>query len=61
MGTFQEAMAILRRGDVSETDLRPQWSVGGHVHGGYLLAVMSRMAGEGPIGQHPYPSSASRR
>ncbi|SNT30791.1 Thioesterase-like superfamily protein [Streptosporangium subroseum] len=59
MGTFQEATAVVRRGDVYETDLDPQWSVGGKLHGGYLLAVMGRAACDGAAKDHPHPSVVS--
>ncbi|GII30152.1 thioesterase family protein [Planotetraspora mira] len=59
MGTFQKATAVVRRGDVHETDLDPQWSVAGKLHGGYLLAVMSRAACDGSAEDHPHPSAVS--
>jgi len=47
--------------DISfEVDLDPQWSIGGKLNGGYLLAVLGRaaVAAAGNPG-HPYPMAAS--
>ncbi|WP_239117144.1 thioesterase family protein [Planotetraspora phitsanulokensis] len=59
MGTFREAVSVVRRGDVYEADLDPQWSVGGKLHGGYLLAVMGRAVCDGAGDGHPHPSVVS--
>ncbi|MFI7612534.1 thioesterase family protein [Nonomuraea terrae] len=58
MGSFRQATAVVRRGDVYEADLDPQWSVGGQSHGGYLLAVMGRAACDG-ADLHPSAVSGS--
>jgi len=45
---------------VFEADLDPQWSIGGKLHGGYLLAVLGRaacLAASNP--DHPHPVAAS--
>ncbi|WP_239114933.1 thioesterase family protein [Planotetraspora kaengkrachanensis] len=52
-------MSVVRRGDAYEADLDPQWSVGGKLHGGYLLAVMGRAVCDGVGGDHPHPSVVS--
>ena len=47
--------------DISfEVDLDPQWSIGGKLNGGYLLAVLGRaaVAAAGNPG-HPHPMAAS--
>ncbi|MFI6027806.1 thioesterase family protein [Amycolatopsis magusensis] len=47
MGNFREATALVRRSETEfDAELDPQWSVGGKLHGGYLLAVLGRAAGE---------------
>jgi hypothetical protein len=47
MGHFSEATAVEATGPgVFTADLDPQWSVGTKLHGGYLLAVVARAAGQ---------------
>ncbi|MEV4318757.1 thioesterase family protein [Actinocrispum sp. NPDC049592] len=47
MGTFQEATAVEQTGPGEyKVVLDPQWSIGTKLHGGYLLAVVARAAGE---------------
>ncbi|PXY35758.1 thioesterase family protein [Prauserella flavalba] len=59
MGNFQEATALTRGpgADVFTVDLDPQWTVGGRMHGGYLLAAMARAATE--VGPHAHPHAVS--
>ncbi|MFD3744817.1 thioesterase family protein [Nocardia sp. NPDC058633] len=45
MQTFAEATAVIPSDDnACAADLDPQWTVGGKLHGGYLMAVMARAA-----------------
>ncbi|MFC4590017.1 thioesterase family protein [Sphaerisporangium corydalis] len=62
MGIFQEATAVRRvtpgGGEFAAT-LDRQWSVGGKLHGGYLLAVLGRAAGEASGAAHPHVTAVS--
>ncbi|MEU7002416.1 thioesterase family protein [Nonomuraea sp. NPDC046570] len=55
MGTFEEATTITAEGAV----LDAQWSVGGKLHGGYLLAVLGRAAVEQAGAGHPHLTAIS--
>lgn len=58
MGSFKEATAIEASGPGAfNTDLDAQWSVGGKLHGGYLLAVVARAAAE--LSEHPHLTAIS--
>ncbi|MBN6036605.1 thioesterase family protein [Amycolatopsis sp. 195334CR] len=59
MGNFQEATALVRRSETEfDAELDPQWSVGGKLHGGYLLAVLGRATAElAPA--HPHLTAVS--
>ncbi|RZQ63819.1 thioesterase family protein [Amycolatopsis suaedae] len=60
MSAFAAASAVSRTApDSAEftAELDPQWTVGDKLHGGYLLAVMARAAGE--IAHHPHLTAIS--
>ncbi|TMR22820.1 thioesterase family protein [Nonomuraea turkmeniaca] len=61
MGTFREATALTARGGGEfGTTLDAEWSVGTRLHGGYLLAVLGRAAGESAGGDgHPHVTAVS--
>ncbi|MEV4073468.1 thioesterase family protein [Nonomuraea fuscirosea] len=61
MGTFQEATAVAAYGEGEfAATLDAQWSVGSRLHGGYLLAVLGRAAGESVAGGgHPHVTAVS--
>lgn len=58
MGNFKEATAIeaVAPGEFS-ISLDAQWSIGGKLHGGYLLAVVARAAAE--LADHPHLTAIS--
>src|SRR6187431_2846278 len=58
MGTFKEAIAIETVAPGEYTiSLDAQWSIGGKLHGGYLLAVVARAAAE--LAAHPHLTAIS--
>lgn len=58
MGTFKEATAIEAAGPGQfAISLDAQWSIGGKLHGGYLLAVVARAAAE--LAEHPHLTAIS--
>jgi hypothetical protein len=58
MGNFKEATAIEAAGPGEFTiSLDAQWSIGGKLHGGYLLAVVARAAAE--LAGHPHLTAIS--
>jgi acyl-Coa thioesterase superfamily protein/acyl-CoA thioesterase superfamily protein len=58
VGTFTEATAVKQtQPNTFDVLLDEQWSVGTKLHGGYLLAVVARAAGE--VATHPHLTAIS--
>jgi hypothetical protein len=58
VGTFSEATAVEQAGPGTfKVVLDEQWSIGTKLHGGYLLAVVARAAGE--VATHPHLTAIS--
>ncbi|GAB3874443.1 thioesterase family protein [Kibdelosporangium lantanae] len=58
MGTFSAATAVTPVGpNTFDVELDGTWSIGTKLHGGYLLAVVARAAGE--LAEHPHLTAIS--
>ncbi|MBX6767645.1 MAG: thioesterase family protein [Actinomadura rubrobrunea] len=62
MKDFSAATAVRPRNEADgefDAELDAQWSVGGKLHGGYVLAIMARAAARVSTPEHPHPTAVS--
>lgn len=60
MASFAKATAVRPIGDGRfDVTVDPQWSIGGKPHGGYLLALLARAAGQLAPREHPHVTAIS--